>query len=487
MRDVAMRREAPSNPRKMKTSMVKINAICSSSRLWAFAVLFLGVAAVARADEKPVSFYHDIRPIFNSDCNACHKPEKLKGELDMTTFSALMKGGKHGQALTPGDPAKSKLVDMISGDDPDMPKDGEALSKEQVAIISRWIKDRAKDDTPAAGSQIVETPVYTVPPVISALAFSPDGSMLAVSGYHEILLHKPDGSGLIARLIGESPRIESLAFSKDGKELAACGGAPAEFGQVQIWDPVAHKAIKTFDIGTDELYGVSIAPDQKSVAFGGTDKIVHRISLDTGKEMLDFRAHADWVLGTQFTHDGKQLVSCSRDKELKLIDLETGRFIDDINNPVEACISLAIHPKEEQILYGGDLGTAKLYRISDNQGRTAGRNDTNLLQTFARQPGPVTAVAISPDGTSVALGSMGQVQVFAIGEGSKPIATLSGMSGPVYAVAYRPDGTAIAAGGSDGMVRLYDAKTGVLRNRFVPVPVSSPSTQPAQAAATPPQ
>ena len=38
------------------------------------------VRAAAQADEKPVSYYHDIRPIFNSDCNACHKPEKLKGQ-----------------------------------------------------------------------------------------------------------------------------------------------------------------------------------------------------------------------------------------------------------------------------------------------------------------------------------------------------------------------------------------------------------------------
>jgi WD40 repeat protein len=315
------------------------------------------------------------------------------------------------------------------------------------------------------------------------MAYSPDGSMLAVSGYHEILLHKPDGSGLIARLIGESPRIESLTFSKDGKELAACGGAPGEFGQVQIWDTATHKPIKTFDISTDELYGVSFAPDEKSVAFGGADKIVHRIDLATGKEMLDFRAHADWVLGTEFSHDGKQLVSCGRDKAMKLIDLETGRFIDDINNPVEACISLAIHPKEEQILYGGDLGTARLYRISDNQGRTAGRNDTNLLQAFPNQRGPVSAVAFNPDGKNVALGSTSEVRIYAAGDGSKPLAVLSGISGPVYAICYQPDGAIVAVGGSDGMVRLYDPKSGALRKQFIPVPLSSPSTQPARADA----
>jgi WD40 repeat protein len=447
--------------------------------------MFVGLLLVptfARAEDGPISYYRDIRPILNSDCNACHKPEKNKGELDMTTFAALMKGGKHGQALVPGDPSKSKLIEMISGDDPDMPKDGDPLKKDQVSLISQWIKQGAKDDTPAPGTLKVPTPVYTVPPVISALAFSPDGSLLAVSGYHEVLLHKPDGSGLVARLIGESPRIESLAFSKDGKELAACGGAPSEFGQVQIWDSTAHSAIKTFDIGTDELYGVSFAPDEKSVAFGGADKVVHRISLDNGKEMLDFRAHADWVLGTQFTHDGKQLVSAGRDKAMKLIDLETSRFVDDINNPLEGCLALAIHPKEEQILYGGELGGARLYRISDNQGRTAGRNDTNLLQAFERQSGPVSSVAFSPDGNSVALGSVSQVRIYNVKDGNKAVLTLSGMQGPVYALAYKPDGLSIAVGGADGNVRLFDPKTGKLVKQFVPVPIAAPATQPSLSA-----
>jgi WD40 repeat protein len=437
------------------------------------------------ADDSPISYYRDIRPIFNSDCNACHKPEKNKGELDMTTFASLMKGGKHGQSLVPGDPSKSKLIEMISGDDPDMPKDGDPLNKQQISLISRWIKQGAKDDTPAPGTLKIEAPVYTVPPVISAMAFSPDGSILAVSGYHEILLHKPDGSGLIARLIGESPRIESLAFSKDGKELAACGGAPAEFGQVQIWDTATHTAIKTFNISTDELYGISFSPDEKSVAFGGADKIVHRIDLDTGKELLDFRAHADWVLGTQFTHDGKQLVSAGRDREMKLIDLDTGRFVDDINNPLEGIIALAIHPKAEQILYGGELGGARLYKISDNQGRTAGRNDTNLLRSFEGQPGPVSAVAFSPDGKFVALGSVGEVRVYDTNDSGRAILTLSGIQGPVYAVAYKPDGSLIATGGADGAVHLFDAKTGNLIRQFIPVPLNVATTEPAVSETQP--
>ena len=438
----------------------------------------LSLAPIAAAQDKPVSFHKDIRPLFTAACNGCHRPEKSKGELDMTSYAALMKGGKKGTPVVPGDPKGSVLFKMIHGPEPEMPEDGDPLKPEQVAMVERWIKEGAKDDTPDPSLAKIEPPVYSVPPVISSLAFSPDGKLLAVNGYHEIVLHKADGSAIEGRLIGDAPRVESIAFSKDGKYLAACGGSPAEFGSVQVWDPAKKQLVKSYRMSSDSLYGISFAPDGQSVAFGAADKVVRRINVADGKLLLEFKAHADWVLGTLFTLDGKQLVSAGRDKAMKLIDVEHARFVDDINNPLEACISVARHPKEEKVLYGGDLGTARVYRISDNQNRTAGRNDTNRLKEFERQPGPVTAVAFSPDGTAAALGSVGEVRVYEAGEGSKRLAALSGHNGPVFAIAYSPDGAVVATGGFDGMVRLFDAKSGNLVKQFSSVPLSGDAQTP---------
>lgn len=471
------------------------------------ALLVTFVDAAARADDKPVSFNHDIRPLLASQCNACHKPDKNKGELDMTTYASLMKGGKHGASVVAGNVEKSKLLEMVSGTEPDMPKDADPLKAEQVALLARWVKEGAKDDTPAPGTTHVDPPVYAAPPIISAMQFSPDGSVLAVSGYHEVLLHKPDGSGIIARLTGEAPRIESIAFSKDGKWLGVAGGAPAEFGQVQIWDVATKQMYRTFQPSTDSLYGLSFSPDGKTVAVAAADKIVRRINIEDGKILTEFKAHADWVLATCFTLDGKTIVSGGRDKAMKLIDVESGRFVDDINNPLEQILCMARNPKQEQVLYGGDLGIPRLYKISDNQGRTNGRIDTNLLVAFERQRGPVTSVAFSPDGTQVAVGSIGEVRVYdAKGrdpqkpkndaasykavdphglavvkdQSGKPASSnaqlilSAGQTGPVFAIAWNPDGSTIATGGFDGSVRLFDAKSGNLIKQFSAVPIEKP-------------
>ena len=104
------------------------------------------VLSVPAQERKPVSFKDDLQPIFKASCLSCHKPDKKKGKLDMSTYADLLKGGKQGSPVKPGDPAKSLLVEVISGDNPEMPEKGENLKPEQVELISRWIKEGAKQN-----------------------------------------------------------------------------------------------------------------------------------------------------------------------------------------------------------------------------------------------------------------------------------------------------------------------------------------------------
>ena len=180
--------------------------------------VFAEEPAEQAADAK-VSYYKQIRPIFQANCQGCHQPAKRGGEYVMTSHESLLQGGESGDAsIVPGKSAESYLVSQITAVDgkADMPKGKPPLAESDVDLVRRWIDEGAVDDTPASAKQRHDAehpPTYVLPPVITALDYSPDGQLLAVSGYHEVLLHKADGSELIGRLIGLSERIESIVFS----------------------------------------------------------------------------------------------------------------------------------------------------------------------------------------------------------------------------------------------------------------------------------
>ena len=114
-------------------------------------------------------------------------------------------------------------------------------------------------------------PDYTRPPVIPASTSRPTGQLLAVAGFHEVLLWKADGSELVGRLVGLSERIESVGFSPDGKKLAVTGGRPARMGEVQVWDVAKRKLALSVPVTFDTVYGASWSPDGTKIAFGCAD------------------------------------------------------------------------------------------------------------------------------------------------------------------------------------------------------------------------
>jgi WD40 repeat protein len=436
----------------------------------ALALLLLTMGNVF-GDDAAVSWYRDINPLFKRSCNGCHNPNKLKGEVDTSTYTGFLKGGKHGPNFVAGDPTKSRVIEEISGKEPSMPKEGDPLSPLETALIEKWIKEGAKDDTPADAysTKLAQPPTYIAPPVIAAIAFSSNSNWLAVAGYHEVLLFDAPTLTLKARLLGESPRIDSLAFSPDSKLLGVSGGAPSRFGEIQVWDLASTNIVHSWKLGGDSIFGLSWSPDGSRLAFGGPDKVIHVIGATNGAELMKFDNHSDWTLRTAWMADGRRLLSASRDRAMKLIDANTGQFIDDINKLLEPIVCMARHPKEEWAAYGGAEGGVRIYKAKENQERTAGNNDVNLVRDFERQPGPVHAIAWSPDGSLLAVGGVGgEVRVYKSADGARA-ATLEGHDGAVFTLQFSPDGKLLFTAGFDGLVRGFNPSNGRLQVIFTPI------------------
>ena len=422
----------------------------------------------------PVSFAKQVMPILQRKCQGCHQPAKAQGKLDLTSFETLKKGGKTGAGFETGKPSESTLVEQVEGPKPIMPPVGPAMTTEEVELVTRWIAQGAKDDTPPTAKDTIDAdhpPVYSAPPLTTALAYAPDGQTLAISGYREVLIHKADGSGLLKRLVGQSQRIETLTYSPDGAILASVGGSPGRFGEVQFWDAKTYKLNNAVRTSYDTLYGGAFSPDGKKFAFGCADNTARIVNVEDGKETLRVEQHSDWVFATAFSVEGKHLITLSRDGSIKLIEVATGSFIDDVGKNYGELKVLARHPKAEQLVIGGDERVPRVYKIFRTQARDMNYTDFNLLKAFETLPGgPISAVAFSPDGARIAVGgTTGEVRLYDATNGSRK-ATLGGIKGSIYAIAFAPDGKRVAVGGFDGNVRVYDSSDGKLVTSFVPVP-----------------
>src|SRR5688572_20011504 len=416
------------------------------------------------------SYVQGVRPILDKHCISCHQPASKQSDLDLTTYARFEAGGKRGAAFVIGSAEQSLVMQFITAAlKPSMPLGQPPLTATDVSIIRDWINSGAKDDSPSEVASS-EPPVYHQPPVITALRFSPDGQMLAVSGNREVLLHHADGSGLVKRLSGRADRILSIAFSPDGNLMIAGGGTPARFGEIQFWAPREGRLLRTAEVTGDTVFGASISPDATKVAVGCADNTVRAFESATGKELYKISAHENWVLGTAFGIDSKRLVSVGRDRAAKLIDAEAGQFLENVNQMRGELAAVARHPKADEIVIGGEDRIPYLYKMDRPRNLKVGE-DATLMRQLAPQDGAIFALDWSPDGKRVAVGGAGpSVNIYDTDSGL-PVASCKGHFAGIYAVAFSPDSTRLATGGFDGQVRLYRPSDCTLEKSFVPVPL----------------
>jgi hypothetical protein len=444
-------------------------------------------AAAGQSAQGPVSFINDVAPILKENCFACHDAKKRKGKLDMTTFENFRKGGEHEDPVVPGKPDESHIIDVLTATDGSRmpPKDiGEALPKEKVAVIERWIKEGAKLDAGLApkADLLRELRVRWQPPAppaaypdpvnVTALAFTPDGKRLVAGGQYELTVWDAATGKLEKRVRMRAARATALAFLPDGK-LALAGGRPGQEGDVLIFDLNARGTVKNgvtvLDgvhdkavlvrqlLDTDDMvYCLAVSADGKKLAAGdSSDRLVNVWDLSPGYAAArleqSIENHADWVQGIAFAPDSKHLLTASRDKTAKVWDLTAKESVLTFPDHQNGVNGVAVKPDGKLAFSVGEDGVLRTWN-------TAG--DGKQVRASGGHAGPVYRVVLDPkQPLLVTCGADKTVRIWNADNGA-PVRTLSGHTDYVYAVAVSPDGSLIASGGYGGEVRVWKVADG---------------------------
>ena len=436
----------------------------------------------AGASGKPVSFIRDVAPILVENCIACHNPRKSESKYVMTTFTQLAKGGQQGEGITlePGKPDESNLVELIRPDGkPRMPYKQDPLPPEKIATIVRWVEEGAKYDGSSPGEDwtvlLRKTQHVTIPTVypatvpITALEFSPSGTTIAASGYHEITFWKTADGTLDSRLTGLAERIYDIAYSPDGKWMATASGDPGVFGVAKLWrpEPGGCKAVRDLVETQDVVFSVAFSPDSKKIATAGADRTIRIFEVETGKLLSQIEDHADWIFAVAWSPDGKRLASASRDKTAKVFDVEKKESLVTFPTHAQPVYTVSFTPDGKGIATGGEDNRIRIWNPD---------NDGKAIRDIAGFGGTVFKLRYTPDGKSlIACSGDKSVGVYSL-TGSQ-IRKLQGHNDWIYSLAISRDGKTVASGSWDGEVKLWNLADGKLIRTIIAAPGYKPPLQ----------
>jgi len=428
-----------------------------------------------------VSYQKDVKPILKRHCWGCHNAAKPQGGLNMVTVSAMNTGGDSGAAIDSGKPDASLLIEMIVGDQPEMPKQQPPLSVAKIHTLRQWILAGAVDDsTGNEGPAIVIPETYRIAPPVVSVAISPDGQRVAAACRSEVLFFEVDSEATPQRLPTESDLITHVEFSPNGKLLAASGGSPSLYGEVRFFNVEDGSLLHARRLGADTFFGGGFSPDSAAIALGGAEGAVHIVPIDEKADARQFDLHSDWVLDVCYTADGKMLVTGGRDKTTKVSDVESGRLLRTIDSSKEIIRAVAADGQ-----YAVSVGKARamntfefkiaLEDIQINGFASGSRPISKRAQyakAFEAPPGEAFDLAVSGDRQHLAVvGAWADARVYTLAT-RKRTALIAGLPTPIYSAALSHDGKRLAIGAKNGLVQVYDLPEGKLVSSLTPAPMS---------------
>ena len=277
---------------------------------------------------------------------------------------------------------------------------------------------------------------------VRALAISPDGT-LAVSGSFDtsVIRWSLQRNAAEQVLRFHEGAVNALVLLKDGR-IATSG----EDARIAIWTPGAPQPSSVLEGHTAPVVALSLSPDGTKLASASWDQTARLWPLAGGAPSV-LEGHTQNVNGVAFTPDGRALVTAGYDATLRIWRL-TGPGAPLITTLPTPLNTVAVAPDGEIVTAGAD---GKVYFLSG-----AGE----VKDEVAAAPTPIIAIALSGDGKLIAAaGIRGSVAI--IERATRKLErTLVGPGLPVWSAAFFPDSRTLLTGGTDRMIRRWDAVTG---------------------------
>jgi WD40 repeat protein len=285
-----------------------------------------------------------------------------------------------------------------------------------------------------------------------SVAFSPDGTLIAIGIYATIELIDATSGQSVRILRGHTAYVCGVAFSPDGTLIAT---ASAD-NTARTWDAATGQHRTTLTGHDNEVWGIAFSPDGTLIATASADNTARTWDAATGQHRTTLTGHDNDVTAVAFSPDGTLIATASGDGTARTWDAATGQHRTTLTGHNDWVHGIAFSPDGTLIATASDDRTARTWDAATGQHRTTltGHNDW------------VRGIAFSPDGTLIATASDDRTARTWDAATGQHRTTLTGHNDWVRGIAFSPDGTLIATTSDDRTARTWDAATGQHRTTF---------------------
>ncbi len=378
-----------------------------------------------------------------------------------------------------------------------------------AALALAWQAVTLNPDSAVAQAQLSEAAYkpgtirrfvgHTAP--VWELALSPDGrTALSASGDSTLILWDLETGEILQQLEGHSTDVWDVVFSPNGQIAASVSDEMSI-----LWDVQTGQIIRQFVGHAGSINFIAFSPDGQSMVTGdrGDNSSFIHWDVESGEIIRRFESNSTVAVDIEFTPDGAALLYGSLDDgALRLIDLQTGQIIHEMNPDAgtdsggmkEIAISpdglTAISGFANSEMFLWDLSTGALiqrYSIDggawaiafhpDNDGTVlVGNNWSDLialdlqtgeiLNTITGHNNLVIDVTILPNGRYAISASLDNtLRLWDLDRG-QVIRQFAAPSEEAFEVDLSPDGRTALSASLDGTVTLWDVETGEIIRQF---------------------
>jgi cytochrome c len=277
---------------------------------------------------------------------------------------------------------------------------------------------------------------------VRALAVSPDGQRLVSASFDTTAITWSLASGTAEKVLRfHEGAVNAVAVLHDGR-VATSG----EDARIAIWQPGQDKPAMVLQGHTAPVVGLAVSPDGKTLASASWDNTARLWPLAGGDARV-LEGHQQNVNGIAFTPDGRAVVTAGYDLTLRIWPIAGGASprIMTLPTPLN---SVVVAPDGDIVTAGA---TGKVYFLS-GAGEMKGEVDAAAV--------PIIALASSGDGKLVAASSIRGAVAVIDRAGRKLERTLVGPGLPAWSVAFLPDNHTLLTGGTDRLIRRWNAVNG---------------------------